>query len=123
MGALAGLTGLAVGEIAAVLGAGARSPLSGAVRAVIGATPAPMVDVGVAVVGENDKPLLAIGGLAITAWLSGGAAIMSRKRPRVAVALAVAAPAPAPGTEHTFPAPTAGGRSPPGSRRRPRRWP
>jgi len=92
-GALAGVSGLAAGEIATALLPGARSQLSGAVRGVIDATPGPMVDVGVAVVGENDKPLLALGGVSLTASLSAAAAILSGHWPRRAAALAVAAPA------------------------------
>jgi len=58
-GALTGVSALAVGELVAALWPGARSPVTGLGRALIDATPGPAIDVGVALVGERDKPLLA----------------------------------------------------------------
>ena len=67
-GALAGVSALAVGELVAALSPGARSPAAGLGRALIDATPGPAIDVGVALVGERDKPLMA-------AALTGGFAL------------------------------------------------
>lgn len=58
-GALAGVSALAVGELVAALLPGARSPAAGLGRALIDATPGPAIDVGVALVGERNKPLMA----------------------------------------------------------------
>lgn len=49
---------LGVGELAAALLPGARSPLTGMGRALIDLTPGPLVDVTVALVEAKDKPLL-----------------------------------------------------------------
>ena len=59
---VAGLTAavvqLAVGELTATMLPGARSPITGTGRALIDLTPGPLVDVGVGLVEDKDKPLL-----------------------------------------------------------------
>ena len=57
-GVLAGLVQLAAGEFAAAALPGARSPVSGAGRTLIDATPGPVVDVTVATVRSFDKHVL-----------------------------------------------------------------
>lgn len=57
-GVLAGLVQLAAGELAAAALPGARSPVSGAGRVLIDATPGPLVDVTVATVQSFDKHAL-----------------------------------------------------------------
>ena len=57
-GVLAGLVQLAAGEFAAAALPGARSPVSGAGRALIDATPGPVVDVTVATAQRFDKHIL-----------------------------------------------------------------
>lgn len=86
---VAGLT-IAVGEIAAAFGSGSRSPLAGLGRALIDATPGVAVDVGVALVGETDKPLMALSLGVGTGFAGAGAALLAPSRPRTATLLAVA---------------------------------
>ena len=50
-GALTGVAALAVGELVAAMRPSARSPVAGPGRALIDATPGPVIDVGVALVG------------------------------------------------------------------------
>lgn len=57
-GVLAGLVQLAAGELAAATLPGARSPISGAGRVLIDATPGPVVDVTVATAQRFDKHIL-----------------------------------------------------------------
>lgn len=57
-GLTAAVVQLAVGELAATVLPGARSPITGTGRALIDLTPGPLVDVGVALVEDKDKPLL-----------------------------------------------------------------
>lgn len=88
-GALTGVSALAVGELVAALWPGARSPVTGLGRAVIDATPGPAIDVGVALVGERDKPLLAAalaGGFGV-AGATGG--LLAPSRPGVAALIAL----------------------------------
>jgi DMSO/TMAO reductase YedYZ molybdopterin-dependent catalytic subunit len=85
----AGLT-IAAGETAAAFGSGSRSPLAGLGRVLIDATPGAAIDVGVALVGETDKPLMALG-LGIGTGLAGaGTALLAPARPHTAALLAVA---------------------------------
>jgi len=92
-GGLAGGAALAVGELLAAGAPGAVSPLAGLGRALISAAPGAAVDVGVAVVGETDKPLLAAALLLSGSGAGSAAALLAPARPRLASALASAVPA------------------------------
>jgi DMSO/TMAO reductase YedYZ molybdopterin-dependent catalytic subunit len=71
-GAAAAALQVAVGEAAAAVLPGARSPLGGLGTALIDHTPAPLVDVTVALVEDKDKPLLRAG--LVAAFVAAGAA-------------------------------------------------
>lgn len=90
VGALRGVSALAVGELVAALWPGARSPVAGLGRAVIDATPGPAIDIGVALIGERDKPLMtaALAGVFAAAGAAGG--LLEPSRPHTAVVVALA---------------------------------
>ncbi|SNR88253.1 DMSO/TMAO reductase YedYZ, molybdopterin-dependent catalytic subunit [Geodermatophilus saharensis] len=90
IGLLAGLLAAAAGEITASATRRGRSPSSGLARGLVDASPAALVDGGVALVGRADKPGLAVlaagaGGLAAAA---GGA--LAGRRPLLGAATAAA---------------------------------
>lgn len=57
-GLTAAVAQLAVGELAATVLPGARSPITGTGRALIDLTPGPLIDIGVGLVEDKDKPML-----------------------------------------------------------------
>jgi DMSO/TMAO reductase YedYZ molybdopterin-dependent catalytic subunit len=80
VGLLAGLLATAAGEVTAAATRRGRSPSSGLARGLVDASPAMLVDGGVALVGTADKPGLAV--LAATAGgvaAAGGAALAGRR--------------------------------------------
>ncbi|HEU5037305.1 MAG TPA: hypothetical protein VFT70_09880 [Nocardioides sp.] len=78
-GVWAGLLATAAGEIAASATRRGRSPASGLARGMVDASPAMLVDGGVALVGQADKPgLVAIATSASAAAAGAGAALASR---------------------------------------------
>jgi hypothetical protein len=82
-GAAAAAVQVAVGEAAAAVLSGARSPLGGLGTALIDHTPGPLVDVTVALVEDKDKPLLRTGLFAafVTAGAAAGLAGDTGNRP------------------------------------------
>jgi DMSO/TMAO reductase YedYZ molybdopterin-dependent catalytic subunit len=89
-GLLAGLLAAAAGEITASATLRGRSPSSGLARGLVDASPAMLVDGGVALVGRADKPGLAVlaAGASGLAAAAGGA--LAGRRPLVGAAVAIA---------------------------------
>ncbi|WP_347059879.1 molybdopterin-dependent oxidoreductase [Blastococcus sp. HT6-30] len=89
-GLLAGLLAAAAGEIAASATGRGRSPSSGLARGLVDASPAMLVDGGVALVGRADKPGLAVlaAGASGLAAAAGGA--LAGRRPVLGAAVATA---------------------------------
>ena len=90
VGFWAGLFATAAGEITASTTRSGRSPSSGLARGMVDVSPAMLVDGGVALVGQADKPgLVAIATSASAAAALGGAALASRS-PALGAATAAA---------------------------------
>lgn len=89
-GVIAASVQFAAGELAASLRPGVRSPVTGLGRALIDATPGPVVDVTVALLEARDKPLLM--GVVLADFLGRGAAAgaLAGRRPRLATGILLA---------------------------------
>ncbi|MGY2082493.1 molybdopterin-dependent oxidoreductase [Blastococcus sp. SYSU DS0539] len=89
-GLLAGLLAAAAGEIAASATRRGRSPSSGLARGLVDASPAMLVDGGVALVGRADKPGLAVLAAGASGIAAAAGGTLADRRPVLGAAVAAA---------------------------------
>jgi len=102
-GSASAALGLAAGELVAAYLPGARSPLTGAGKALIDLTPGPVVDMTVGLLEAYDKPALAASLFGGTLSLGMLAGLLERRWPAAGVALLGAAGAAAAGAAGSRP--------------------
>ncbi|MGY2067651.1 molybdopterin-dependent oxidoreductase [Blastococcus sp. SYSU DS0619] len=89
-GLLAGLLAAAAGEITASATRRGRSPSSGLARGLVDASPAVLVDSGVALVGRADKPGLAVLAAGASGLAAAAGGTLAGRRPVLGAAVAAA---------------------------------
>src|SRR4051794_22482936 len=89
-GLLAGVLATAAGEVTAAATRRGRSPSSGLARGLVDASPAMLVDGGVALVGTADKPGLAVLAATASGAAAAGGAALAGRRPLLGLVTAAA---------------------------------